>query len=244
MLPGWSRIGIGGKPADVYRPAGRSKFAVLFLHPVGQESPADNAAYTDGFRRHDLAVVAPWGGESWWADRIDPGFDPAVTAERHVLHAVVPWMEAEWGLEPRSVAVAGISMGGQGAIRLGFKYPDRFPVVAGVASAFDYYERHGRGTSIDAMYPTREKCRQDGAGLHVSPLKFPSHVWFACDPVDAEWFRGNDRLHEKLRALGIPHTVDLETAAGGHGWPYFEAMAAPMTAFLVAGLEKDSRRLV
>jgi S-formylglutathione hydrolase FrmB len=244
MLPGWTKTAVGGKPADVFRPAGPPRFAVLFLHPVGQESPADNAAYTELFQMHGLAVVAPWGGESWWADRIDPAFDPTVTAEQHLLQHVVPWMEREWSFGPRAIAVAGISMGGQGAVRLGFKYPDRFPVVVGVASAFDYYERHGRGTSIDAIYPTKEKARQDGAGLHVNPLKFPPHVWFACDPDDAEWFRGNDRLHEKLRALGIPHTVDFDTSHGGHNWDYFDAMAGPMVEFIMAGLEKESRRLV
>ncbi len=244
MQPGWTKIEIAGKPADVFRPSGVPRFALLFLHSVGLESPADNAAYTEQFRKHNLACVAPWGARSWWADRIDPEFDPTRTAEQHLLKNVVPWMQAEWNLGPRAIAAAGISMGGQGAIRLGFKYPDRFPVVAGVASAFDHYEWHGRGTSIDAMYSTREKCRQDGAGLHVSPLKFPPHVWFACDPEDAEWFRGNDRLHEKLLALGIGHTVDFETTRGGHCWDYFDTMAAPMTEFLVAGLEKESRRLM
>jgi len=244
MLPGWSKVEIAGKPADTFRPPGTPRFGILFLHPVGLESPAVNAAYTDTFRAHNLAVVAPWGGASWWADRIDPAFDPALTAEQHVLCNVAPWMESSWNLGPRSIAAAGISMGGQGAIRLGFKHPDRFPVVAGVASAFDYYEWHGQGTSIDAMYPTREKCRQDGAGLHVNPLKFPPHVWFACDPEDQDWFRGNDRLHEKLLALGIPHTVDFTTTRGGHNWDYFDAMAGPMADFIVAGLEKESRRLV
>src|SRR5262245_13871355 len=140
MLPGWTRVEIAGKPTDVFRPTEPPRFGVLFLHPVGGESPAVNAAYAGQFRKHNLAVAAPWGGQSWWADRIDPAFDPALTAERHLLQNVVPWTEREWSLGPRSIAAAGISMGGQGAIRLGFKYPDRFPVVAGVASAFDYYE--------------------------------------------------------------------------------------------------------
>jgi S-formylglutathione hydrolase len=244
MLPGWSRVEVAGKPADVYRPPATPRFGVMFLHPVGGESPAANAAYTAQFRTHNLAVVAPLGGESWWSDRVDPAFDRAITAEQHLLRNVVPWMEREWLLGPRSIAAAGISMGGQGAVRLGFKQPDRFPVVAGVAPAFDYFEWHGRGTSIDAIYATKEKARQDGAGLQVNPLSFPPHIWFACDPEDREWFRGNDRLHEKLRALGIPHTVDFETTRGGHTWDYFDAMAGPMAEFLMAGLEKESRRLV
>jgi S-formylglutathione hydrolase len=173
-----------------------------------------------------------------------PEFDPTLTAERHLLGAVLPWMCERWRLPERAVAAAGISMGGQGAVRLGFKHPDLFPAVASVAGAFDYHELYGRGSPLDEMYDSRERCRQDTAVLHIDPHRFPPHVWFACDPADVEWYRGNDRLHEKLTALGLPHVADLETTAGGHSWAYFDRMAGPMMAFVAEALRKESRRLV
>lgn len=241
MLPGWTRTEIAGKPADVFAPADPPRFAVLYLHPVGLESLAENAAYTAELAKHRLACCAPFGARSWWSDRVCPEFDPTLTAERHLLDHVVPWMRDRW---QRPVGVVGISMGGQGAVRLGFKHPERFPVVASVAGAFDHHELYGRGTPIDEMYRSKEACRQDTAILHVSQGKSPPHVWFACDPADADWFRGNDRLHEKLAAVGLPHTADLGTSAGGHSWAYFDAMAAPMLQFVVESLAKQTRRLM
>lgn len=241
MLPGWTRTQIAGKPADVFDPAGPPRFAVLYLHPVGLESLADNATYTAELAKHRLACCAPFGARSWWSDRVCSEFDPTLTAERYLLDHVVPWMRDRW---QRPIAVVGISMGGQGAVRLGFKHPDRFPVVGSVAGAFDYHELYGHGTPIDDMYRSKEACRQDTAILHVHPTRFPPHVWFACDPADADWFRGNDRLHEKLSAVGLPHTADLTTAAGGHSWAHFDAMAAPLFAFVTAALEQQSRRLM
>ena len=243
MLSGWTNVTVSGKPVDVFQPAKPPRFALLYLHPVGQEMPSTDAAFTAAFAAAGVGVVAPFGGQSWWADSVCPDFDPAVTAERHVLDAVVPWAEANWRLPPRSVAVIGVSMGGQGAIRLGLKYPDRFPVVAGIASAFDYHEWYGRGTPLDALYRSKEACRQDTAVLHVHPTSFPPHLWFACDRSD-DWFRGNDRLHEKLNAVGVPHTVEFGTGRGGHCWGYFDAMAPPAVTFCVAGLERESRRLM
>jgi S-formylglutathione hydrolase len=242
MLPGWSRVEVGGKPVDVFDPADRPRFAVLHLHPVGGEMPSENAAYTAAYAGHGFAVVAPHGGQTWWADRVCPDFDPTLTAERHLLDNVVPWAEARWGQRVR--AAAGISMGGQGAVRLGLKHPDRFPAVASVAGAFDYHERYGRGTPLDTMYESRERCRLDTAVLHLDPARWPPHVWLACDPLDEEWFRGNDRLHEKLSAYGVPHATDFETSHGGHTWAYFDAMAGPMAAFLRRGLEVEARRLL
>jgi S-formylglutathione hydrolase len=230
----------------VFHPPGseRPRFAVLFLHAVGLESPADSPTYTAELARHGLACCAPHGARSWWADRVCPEFDPNLTAERHLLANVLPWMRERWRLPARAVAAAGISMGGQGAVRLGFKYPDAFPVVASMAGAFDYHELYGRGSPLDEMYDSRERCRQDTAVLHIDPHRFPPHVWFACDPADIEWYRGNDRLHEKLTALGLPHVADLETTAGGHSWSYFDRMAGPMMAFVAEALRKESRRLV
>lgn len=245
MLPGWTHAEIAGKPADVFDPPGGSpRFAVLYLHAVGLESLAGNAAYTAELANHRLACCAPFGARSWWSDRVCPEFDPTTSAEKHLLNHVVPWVLERWQLSPRALAVVGVSMGGQGAVRLGFKYPERFPVVASVAGAFDYHERYGLGTPIDEMYRTKEACRQDTAILHVSQGKYPPHIWFACDPTDADWFRGNDRLHEKLAAVGVPHTADLGTSAGGHSWAYFDAMAKPMFDFVTAALEKQSRRLM
>ncbi len=245
MLPGWTRTSIAGKPADVFDPPGadRPRFAVLYLHPVGQELLSDNAAYTAELARHGLACCVPHGARSWWVDRVCPEFDPRLTAERHLLDNVLPWMRERWQLGPRAVAAVGISMGGQGSVRLGLKYPDTFPVVGSVAGAFDFHEWYGRGTPLDEMYDSREQCRQDTAILHVDPHRYPPAVWFACDPADADWFRGNDRLHEKLTALGLPHTADLTTTAGGHTWTYFDRMAAPLLTFAAQALQRESRRL-
>jgi S-formylglutathione hydrolase len=244
MLDGWTRTDVGGKPANVFTPPAAPRFALLYLHPVGGELPSDNAAYTAALRAAGVGCVAPHGRRSWWADRVCPEFDPHLTAERHLLDEVVPWMQSHWQLGPRAVGAFGISMGGQAAVKLGLKYPDRFPAVASVAGAFDYHEVHGRGTPLDDMYDSREQCRQDTAVLHIDPYKWPPHLFLACDPADADWYRGNDRLHEKLRALGVPHTADFTTTAGGHCWAYFDRMAGPAVGFLVNGLEREARRLV
>lgn len=244
MLPGWTRLEIAGKPADVYEPAKPARGAVMFLYPLGEESPADNEAYTAAIAKAGLPVVVPHGRRSWWADRVCPEFDPVLTAERHLLDNVAPWMESRWKLGPRAIALAGVSMGGQGAIRLGIKYPERFPIVAGVSSAFDTQDWYGQGGPLDEMYPDREAVRQDTAVLHLAGPPWPRHIWFACDPEDAECFRGNDRIHEKLTAYGVPHTVDFDTSNGGHCWEYFDLMATPMMEFVAEALKQELRRLM
>lgn len=242
----WRRVEIGGKPANVFEPPGQApvRLGVLYLHPFGLETLVDRPAFTRWLGPFRLACVCPHAMRSWWADRICPEFDARITAERHVLDHVVPFFKERWGIEPRRLGIFGISMGGQGALRLAFKHPDIFPVAAGIASAIDYHEIYGQGHALDEMYDSKEQCRQDTAPLHVHPSHYPPHIFFAIDPEDTDWHRGNDRLHEKLSALGIAHTADLTTSAGGHSWDYFNHMAEPALRFLWEGLDKESRRLL
>ncbi len=242
MLPGWTTATIGGKTASVFDPPDGSSFALLYLHSLAVESPATDPIFTAELVNHRLRCVAPCGGQCWWADRVCPAFDAAFTPERYLLDKVVPWMESTWQLGARALALAGVEMGGQGALRLAFKYPDRFPVGASIAGAVDCQEWYGRGTPIDEMYASRERCRLDTAILHIDAHDWPRHIWFCCGP-EAFAYRGNDRLHEKLAAMGVPHTTDLDTPAQ-HSPDYVKQMIPPMLTFIVEALQKESRRLM
>jgi S-formylglutathione hydrolase len=241
----WTSIEIAGKPADVFDPrGGRPRFGTIFLHGTGLETLRTSQAYTRMLDELGLACVCPHGGRCWWTDRICSEFDAASTPERYLIDEVVPFFGSRWQLRPRAIGIQGVSMGGQGALRLAFKHPSLFPVVAGISSALDYHELYGQGTPIDEMYDSKEACRQDTALLHIPPSGCPPHIFFCIDPDDAKWHRGNDRLHEKLNALGILHEADLTTRAGGHSWQYFDHMAERVERFIVNGLEQESRRLL
>ena len=234
MLAGWTRTAVGGKPADVFDPPDALPFALLYLHSLAEESPATDPAFAAALRHHRLRCVAPHGGQCWWADRVCAEFDPVVTPERYLLDAVVPWAEAAWHLGPRALAIGGTEMGGQGAVRLALKHPERFPVAASISGAFDCQDWYGRGTPLDELYESRERCRLDTAILHIDAHCWPPHLGFWCAPTDAACYRGNDRLHEKLTAMGVPHAADLDTRGD---------LVTPMLAFVATGLAKEGRRL-
>lgn len=129
------------------------------------------------------------------------------------------------------------------ALRFSYKYPRLFPVVAWLSPAIDYqirfYDEHD---TISEMYPDPESVRQDTATLHVHPLNWPKHQFFCCDPADERWWESADRLRMKLYSLGVPHTCDLESSGGGHGFDYYNRMARQAVGFLAERLllEKNS----
>jgi S-formylglutathione hydrolase len=242
----WTQIRIADKPADIFEPAGanRPRFGLLYLHGIGLETLSSSPIYTQLLEQHQLACVCPHGQRSWWADRVCTEFDPWLTPEKHLLQNMMPFFEQRWDLKPPAIGIFGISMGGQGALRLAFKHPQLFPVVAGISSALDFYELYGQGSPLDEMYDSKEQCRQDTALLHLPPVHYPPHIFYCIDPDDRPWYRGNDRLHEKMNALGVLHQVDFTTRAGGHSWDYFHHMGPRVVEFLLDGLKKESMRLL
>jgi pimeloyl-ACP methyl ester carboxylesterase len=242
----WSKFVISGTPAAVYQPAAitRARFGVLYLHDREGETLKDRSVYTTLFDQLNLICICPSAAGAWWTDRIYAEFDPALTAERYLLEAVLPFVKKHYQLAPPAIGLLGIGMGGQGALRVAFKHPEQFPVVAAVGAALDCHEIYGRDPSLMVLYASKEHCRQDTALLHIHPSSYPPYIFFAADPDDALWFRGNDRLHEKLTALGVPHQVNLTSRAGGRAGEYVNRLADMAVRFLYNGLEQQSRRLL
>jgi len=249
----WSMIDIGGHPCECFDPPGAAPgIAAIYLHGVRERTLQQSTGLREAIETAGLRALAPRTGRSWWLDRIIPEFDPLITPERFVVGAVVAEVERRFGVKPPQIGLVGTSMGGQGALRLSYRHPTVFPVAAAIAPAIDYHtalrdlDKIPDGelfANLYQIYGDVERARQDTAILHVHPLNWPRHQWFASDPEDWQWHDGADRLHGKLVALGIPHTAILDLQAGGHGPAYYDSVASDAICFLLTALEAESRRL-
>jgi pimeloyl-ACP methyl ester carboxylesterase len=246
LPPRWSLVNVAGHDCEVYEPANPHPhgFTVVYLHGVHLNHLYDQEPFVAQLARHGLRAICPRTGRSWWTDRICAEFDDRMTAEAYVRGPVLEFLSRAWQVGPPRVGLLGTSMGGQGALRLSFKYPERFPVTAAISPAIDYHLRFREGDeTLPFMYADAETARQDTATLHVHPLNWPRQLWFCCDPADRRWHESADRLRMKLAALGVPYHCDLETSGGGHGFEYYNRQAAAAVDFLVAGLESEIRRV-
>ncbi len=239
-------IAIAGHRAHVFEPAQRNPhgWAVVFLHDIDGAGLHGRQAYLQEFQRHGLPCIAPVSGRSWWTERIWPDFDAKLSAERYVIEPILDYVDKQWGARSPQVALLGIGMGGQGALRLSFKFPNRLPIAAAVAPALDYqlayYDEDE--VALPAMYAEPEAARQDTATLHVHPLNWPRNIWFAADPAEERWYGSAERLKMKLSALGIPHEADLETSSRG-AIAYADLMAARVVEVVIDKLDRERRRV-
>lgn len=244
----WTRTKVAGHTCFEFEPARPSQhgFTVIYLHCSHAAKLAAFPAFTREFDRYGLRVIEPITGLSWWTDRPWNGFDSTITAERYVLDRILPHVAEKWNARPPQLALLGVSMGGQGALRMAYKHPNIFPTVAAIAPAVDFQKRiiEGIDPGLDEMYRDAEDARQDTATLHIHPLNWPRNQFFCCDPTDYRWHDSVDRLRMKLWSLGVPFECDLETIAGGHSFDYASHMAPRVVGFLAERLEKERLRVV
>ncbi|ADB16318.1 hypothetical protein Psta_1643 [Pirellula staleyi DSM 6068] len=243
----WTLETIDGHPCDLFQPAKPSphKYTVLYLHGVHLNRLVDKRVFVEQFGKYGLNVVCPRTERSWWTDRICTEFSTKYSAQQFVMELVLPWIKQRLGCEPPRIALLGTSMGGQGALRFSYKFPNIFPIAAAISPAIDYQLRYDEGdVTIPQMYSDPEAARQDTALLHVHPLNWPRHQFFACDPEDTRWWDSADRLRMKLYSLGVPHTCDMETSGGGHSFEYYQLLAPTAVKFVFDALEQERLRLL
>lgn len=236
---------MAGKQVDCYQPLSpvHPPRAVLHLHGHGLTTLSENPVYTAELEKQGLWCFCPHGARAWWGKRVCHEFDPAISPVAYIIDQLLPALRDMYDLEAPRIGLTGISMGGQGALRLSYWYPRIFPTVVGIAPAIDYYQWHGRGLPIDEMYPTAESARQESATLELHPMNWPRNQMILCDPADEEWIESSERLVSKLRSIGIPHLADLETSHGGHTWDYFNFIAPRVISFVAEKLDEEMRRL-
>jgi S-formylglutathione hydrolase FrmB len=141
--------------------------------------------------------------------------------ERHVIDEVPACVgEVVPGVTDRSPRfIAGLSMGGFGALRLGAKYADRFRGVSG-HSSITHFSQMSRfvAEKLEWYGPIPEREQSVLHWMLAGRRDLPP-IRFDCgrdDPLIEE----NRALHRDLEQHGIPHTY--EEFDGGHEWPYWE----------------------
>lgn len=220
-----------------YQDKREKRFPVIYLlHGVtGQSSnwleKTKIALYAT---RYDLFIVMIEGGNGWYTDSATVANDKY---ESYILKELIPEVEKRFRVsqERSGRAIAGLSMGGYGAIKFGVKYPEMFSFVASMSGAFGAASSGESGLNIPG--PVLDSLRQtfgppDSAtrasnDLFKLLLDYPAerlsslpYIYFDCGTEDF-LFKQNRELADLLVKRKIPR--EYRQLPGTHGWPYWDA---------------------
>lgn len=129
-------------------------------------------------------------------------------AERFIVDELPAWLKDRYGLAPTRAqsAVAGMSMGGLGAVRLPLAAPQRW----------------GHAYAIAGYYPDELVAAVKRAGPGG---RFPAALVLRCGTED-ELLAGNRALHAALRTQGS--APDYREDPGGHTFHYWSQVTQEM----------------
>lgn len=95
----------------------------------------------------DVIVVMPDGGNTWYINWAESADGQKNNWEDHIINDVVGYVDSNYRTEARREgrAIAGLSMGGYGALTLGLRHADKFVSIASTSGAL----AHARGRAED-----------------------------------------------------------------------------------------------
>lgn len=125
--------------------------------------------------------------------------------------------------------IAGISMGGYGAIKLALKHPERYGFAASLSGSLDItrrpasLRRWGQTWRIWTIFGLQPSSRQDEDVFHLLDRlpEAQSVKWFESCGQNDPLHGVNERFARKMREHGVG--LDPITTPGGHDWQNWNA---------------------
>jgi S-formylglutathione hydrolase FrmB len=200
-----------------------------------------------------LIVVMPDGGSSgWYADWFNDGHGGPPKWETYHVRELIPWIDGHYRTraDRDGRAIAGLSMGGFGAMSYAARHPDEFVAAASFSGGVDIDSVLGDIVVPAPVFGLRaaQEVRWQGhnpttlAG-NLRPLHLtirtgnglPGGPFGGGDPIEVGAHVMSQDLHAALARDHIPHLWD-DYGAGGHTWPYWqrdlrETLPGLMTTF-------------
>ncbi len=190
----------------------------------------------------------PAGGKGgMYSDWRSAGLQGRPQWETFHMRELLPWVDATFRTraERSGRVIAGLSMGGFGAMKYAATYPDRFVAAAAFSGIVDsnvgggalhaglIASDGGTPASVWGLRATDEvRWRSENPwdlAENLRPLSLTVRTGNGepgpfdggrPDPIESAVHPQNVSFHERLAALGIPHVWD-DYGPGTHTWPYW-----------------------
>ncbi|HET9714118.1 MAG TPA: alpha/beta hydrolase family protein [Pyrinomonadaceae bacterium] len=214
-------------PSD-YDTSRTTRYPVLYLlhgltgHYSDWVQRTNVANYAADYR---MIVVTPEGNDSWYIDKY----------ESYILNELIPDVQQRYRtIEARyGRSIAGLSMGGYGAIKFGFKSPSTFVLAASMSGAFGVTRFTEKEIpelwkeSLKPFGPVGSETRLANDLFEIVGKLTPARInslpyfYFDCGTEDLPLiFPYNRELAGLMFEKKIPH--EFREMPGNHSWAYWD----------------------
>jgi S-formylglutathione hydrolase FrmB len=211
----------------------------------------DNTRLVDYTAPYEFIIVMPEGNDGWYTDSVSL---PTNKYESYILQELIPDVEKRFraGSERESRAIAGLSMGGYGALKFGVKHPEMFVFAASLSGALDaasWTEADLKGLEFiwRTLQPVfgAEKSETRAANdlrklfgeLTAQKIAALPYVYLDCGTED-QLLEINRSFVDILTSQKIPH--EYRQLPGTHSWTYWDSQVQEVLRIAAKKLSKSS----
>jgi putative tributyrin esterase len=222
------------------------RFPVLYLlHGLyGDYKNWDTLTHLENYAKTlPLLIVMPDADNSWYTNSATK---PADKFEDYIAKDLISEIDAKYRTvrERRSRAIAGLSMGGYGAVKLSLKYPELFAFTGSLSGAFnaaqnlDDLRPDFRVKLLEVFGNAGSRTREQNDIFRLLKTTH-DYQYFYLGCGTADFFLDTNRdFSTQLSAKKIPY--EYHETPGDHTWEYWDSALAPMLQATVHTLESDS----
>lgn len=223
-------------PLDYGRSIGRYPVLYLLHGYGGDESDwLTRTNLAEYAARYRLIVVLPGAGNNWYANSAS---DANARYEDAIVRDLIPHIDRRYRTiaSYHGRAIAGLSMGGLGAMKFALRYPQLFAFAASFSGAFDVPRTGGLngepaplGQSLMRIFGPKDSDTRRANDLfalleQVRPDKVRLPYIYVATGTDDQLpsvRESNPRLADALRAKGVAY--EYHERPGTHDWKFWDA---------------------
>jgi putative tributyrin esterase len=176
-----------------------------------------------------ILVVMPDAGNSWY---VDSATVPQDKFEQYMVHDLTQEVDEHWRTvrSARGRAIAGLSMGGYGAVKFALEYPETFGLAASLSGAFNAASpelggerndlRPSLATAFGAAHSkTRERNDLYALASAANVREIP-YLYIDCGTQDDSFLEPNRKLAAILSQRKFAY--EYHEFPGTHSWEYWD----------------------
>ncbi len=227
------------------------RFPVLYLlHGLyGDYQNWDTRTRLENYANNlHLLIVMPDADDSWYTNSATVAADKF---EGYIAKDLIAEIDNQYRTihDAHGRAIAGLSMGGYGAVKLALKYPELFAFAGSLSGAFnapqnlDNQRPEFRAKLLEVFGNEGSRTRAENDIFLL--LKNPHHVpypyfYLACGTADF-FLETNRALAQQLSSRNLAY--EYHETAGEHTWEYWDGGLKPLLKAMELKLPNDSLRL-
>jgi putative tributyrin esterase len=204
---------------------------IYLLHGLGghYDNWTNKTRLAEYARGSHLIIVTVEGGDGWYTDSVSA---PNDKYESYIVQELIPEIDKNFRTKTDRAnrAIAGLSMGGYGAIKFGLKYPDKFVLAGSFSGALMVTDLPASAkmfsTVKDVFGEDNSETRKQNDDMRLlrdmpaDKLAGLPFLYVACGTEDGLVFPQNQNFMKLMTEKKVRH--EYRQLPGTHSWPFWD----------------------